>query len=702
MELNTDIQYIKGVGPKRAKIIKKELGIETVKDLIEYFPYRYEDRTKVYSLASLQLSKANWNNNIQVAGKIIGDFQLITKGRKRLTVKISDGTGEAILVWFQGFEWIKKKISYGKKILIFGKPNFYKNEISFIHPEIEDYNSEQIKTKKLAPVYPSKEKLKENYITNKVFIKIFSTLLPEIYEKIQETLPVWLIEKYGLLPRKDAILNIHLPQSVELANKARYRLKFEELFWIQLKIQQRRLIRKNKVEGYVFEKVGDIFHKFYKENLPFELTGAQKRVIKDIHKDFKSGKQMNRLLQGDVGSGKTLVALLSMLIAIDNGYQVALMAPTEVLAQQHYQSFVSMLQGIPVNIALLTGSTTQKNKTIIKKQLAEGNINIIIGTHALIEDDVVFNKLGFVVIDEQHRFGVAQRAKMWTKSIIPPHILVMTATPIPRTLAMTLYGDLDVSIIDEMPPGRKHIDTYHVTQSQRAKVYNFIKKQIDKGRQAYIVFPLIEESAKLELENLMTGYEDIIHFFPSPKYLTAMVHGKMLPKEKEEQMRLFVSGQAQIMVATTVIEVGVNVPNATIMVIENAERFGLSQLHQLRGRVGRSSHKSYCILITKGKLSKTAENRMQIMTATNDGFQIAEEDLRLRGPGNIEGKQQSGMPFELKIAELGKDGILLNKAKNVAIEVLKEDLLLEKDKNILLKKQLENINFKEIDWSRIS
>jgi ATP-dependent DNA helicase RecG len=544
--------------------------------------------------------------------------------------------------------------------------------------------------------------LKRNFFTNKTFRKIIATILPQVYDKIPETLPSWLREKYSLISRKEAIRNMHLPQNMQMLDKAIARLKFEELFFVQLKIQQRRFIRKEKDKGFVFERVGDLFNEFYKSYLPFELTNAQKRVIKEIRADVKSGKQMNRLLQGDVGSGKTLVALMSMLLALDNGFQAAMMVPTEVLAQQHFLSIKQMLGDLPVNVELLTGSTTQKNKKDIKKRLEKGSIDIVIGTHALIEDDVIFKNLGFVVIDEQHRFGVAQRAKMWEKNKLPPHILVMTATPIPRTLAMTLYGDLDVSVIDEMPPGRKPVKTYHVKAGERYKVYNFIKKEIDKGRQAYMVFPLIEESKTLDYENLIKGYNDVVAFFPPPKYYVAMVHGKMTSKEKEEEMRLFANGTAKIMVATTVIEVGVNVPNATIMVIESAEKFGLAQLHQLRGRVGRGEHQSYCFLITKNKISDTSAKRMSIMVNSNDGFEIAEADLRLRGPGDIEGKQQSGMPIDLKVAELGKDGKLLEFVRKVAIDILEQDVHLTNPENKILQEQLKKISFREVDWSKIS
>ena len=700
MDLYDKIQFVKGVGPKKAKLLKEELEIVTIADLLEFFPYRFDDRTNIYKISDITQSLTS--TNIQITGYFTGEFEIIQKEKKRLVANFTDNTGTVKIIWFKGFEWIRKKYLPNIKYLIFGKPNLYKNEISFIHPEIEIYSTSLVQTNKLLPVYPSKEKLKKNFINNNTFRKMISAILPEVYSKIPETLPDYIIEKYKLMKRRDAIKNMHLPQNPNLVDKARYRLKFEELLFVQLKIQQRKFLRKTKSKGFVFEKVGDLLNKFYKNNLPFELTNAQKRAIKQIRKDFKTGNQMNRLLQGDVGSGKTLVALMSMLIAIDNGYQTALMVPTEVLAQQHFYSIKQLLAGLPVSVELLTGSLTPKTKKEIKKRIASGKINIIIGTHALIEDDVVFRNLGFVVIDEQHRFGVAQRAKMWEKNTTPPHILVMTATPIPRTLAMTLYGDLDVSVIDEMPPGRKPINTFHIKASERYKVYNFIKKQIDKGRQAYVVFPIIEHSPKLNYENLVAGYNDILSFFPPPKYLIAMVHGKMKPAEKEEEMRLFVSGQAQIMVATTVIEVGINVANATIMVIESAEKFGLSQLHQLRGRVGRGIHQSYCFLITKNKIGETAQQRMNIMVSTNNGFEIAEADLKLRGPGDIEGKQQSGMPINLKIAELGKDGKLLEFTKNVAIEILNEDVNLEKPENKILKQQLKKIYFKEVDWSKIS
>lgn len=701
MELSDKIQFVKGVGPKRAALLEKELGIITIADLLEYFPFRFEDRSKFYKIGDLNISFAN--SNIQLIGEFTGEYEEVSKGRRRLITYFKDETGEVKVVWFQGFDWIKKTYQPGKKYVLFGKPNFFGSEISFVHPELEVFSGNNLVLKNnILPVYPLKEKLKKNFFNNKTFRKIISTILPQVYDKIPETLPAWLIDKYKLMSRRDAIKNMHLPQNMQMLDKAVARLKFEELFFVQLKIQQRRYIRKEKDKGFVFEKVGKLFNKFYREYLPFELTGAQKRVIKEIRADMKSGRQMNRLLQGDVGSGKTLVALMSMLLALDNGYQAAMMVPTEVLAQQHFFSIREMLGDMPVSVELLTGSTTKKNKTDIKKRLSEGKIDIIIGTHALIEDDVVFNNLGFVVIDEQHRFGVAQRAKMWKKNELPPHVLVMTATPIPRTLAMTLYGDLDVSIIDEMPPGRKPVRTFHVKAGERYKVYNFIKKEIDAGRQAYMVFPLIEESKKMDYENLIRGYNDVVAFFPPPKYYIAMVHGKMTSKEKEEEMKLFANGTAKIMVATTVIEVGVNVPNATIMVIESAEKFGLAQLHQLRGRVGRGKHQSYCFLITKDKISDTSAKRMSIMVNSNDGFEIAEADLKMRGPGDIEGKQQSGIPIDLKVAELGKDGKLLEFVKNVAVEILENDVYLIKAENRILQNYLKKISFKEVDWSKIS
>jgi len=698
MNLQTDIQYIKGIGPKKAEILKKSVDITTVGDLLEYFPFRYEDRSRLLKITDINSAATT----IQVLGKIV-DIEIITKGRKRLVATFRDDTGRVKLIWFQGVTWIQRTIQLNKSYVIYGKPNFFKNEISFIHPELESYDTFKQKPETpFHPVYPLTESLKKYYINNKVLIRIFQTIIPEIYQEIPETLPQWILDKFNLLSKQKAIKEIHLPSNTKQLEKARYRLKFEELFFIQLKILAAKADRKRKQEGVIFKKVGTLFNRFYKDNLPFELTNAQKRVIREIRNDCATGTQMNRLLQGDVGSGKTLVALMSMLIALDNSYQTALMVPTEILAQQHFSSFKKLLNNLDIQIELLTGSTTAKEKNRIKEATANGNTQILIGTHALIEDTVQFKNLALVVIDEQHRFGVAQRAKMWEKSTFVPHILVMTATPIPRTLAMTLYGDLDISTIDEMPPGRKPVITRHIRAASRLRAYHFLKEQIDKGKQAYIIYPLIEESEKLDFENLVTGYKQVQSYFPPPRYVVGMLHGKMKPKEKEEEMLLFQRKQIHFLVSTTVIEVGVDVSNATLMIIESAERFGLSQLHQLRGRVGRDKSQSYCILITKDAISDTVRKRMSIMVNANNGFTIAEEDLKLRGPGDISGTQQSGIPFNLKIAELAKDASVISLVRNLAIRILDIDPDLANQQNVILKNQLVKMKKNEVDWGKIS
>ena len=698
MELSTKIQYIKGIGEKRANLLASELDLHTVEDFLSYFPFRYENRSQIYTIQEITSTSAM----IQVKGRI-SDFQTITKGKKRLTARLSDETGEAQIVWFRGIKWIQDSIKPNKTYLIYGRPNLFKGNISFIHPEVVLWDTYKAGYQApFMPVYPLTETLKKNYITNKIFVNIFKTIIPEIYSKIPETLPDYLLKKYNLLSRAETLKHIHLPSNLALLEKARYRLKFEEILWIQLRLLQKKLILENQNNGFIFETVGDLFNDFYKHHLPFELTNAQKRVIKEIRHNTAHGKQMNRLLQGDVGSGKTLVALMTMLIAADNGYQSALMAPTEVLAIQHYKSITKMLKGLPVEVTLLTGSTKKKERTEIHEGLLSGRTHIIIGTHALIEDSVQFKQLGLVIIDEQHRFGVAQRAKMWNKNDNnPPHILVMTATPIPRTLAMTLYGDLDVSVIDEMPPGRKPIITKHTYTDKRIRVYGFLRDKIEQGEQVYIIYPLIDESETLDFENLMSGYQTLQSYFPPPKYLIAMVHGKMKPQEKEEEMQLFAKGQAQILVATTVIEVGIDVPNATTIVIESAERFGLSQLHQLRGRVGRGNKQSQCILITKYELGDTTRRRMETMVRTNDGFEIAETDMKLRGQGDLDGTQQSGIPLSLKMVELSKDSKLIEFVRNVANAILQKDSHLEQDANRRLKNHLKNAN-ETITWRDIS
>ncbi len=698
MNLQTNIQYIKGIGPKKAEAIGKSLGISTIDGLLEYYPFRYEDRSRFLKIREIVSSATA----VQIVGRIT-NIETVTKGRKRLVAVFQDETGLVKLIWFQGVKWVQQSLQLNREYVVYGKPNFFKNEISFIHPEMELLDQfKQKPATPFQPVYPLTEMLKNYYINNKTLVKVFQTIIPEVYEEIPESLPEWILKKFRLLPKRDAVKEIHLPTNPQKLEKARYRLKFEELFYIQLKIVSNKVYREKKQQGVVFEKVGDYFNTFYKKNLPFELTNAQKRVIKEIRHNCGTGKQMNRLLQGDVGSGKTLVALMSMLIALDNGYQSALMVPTEILAQQHFQSFTLFLQGLDIHIELLTGSTTAKEKKRIKESVALGETDILIGTHALIEDTVQFKNLALVVIDEQHRFGVAQRAKMWMKSNVAPHILVMTATPIPRTLAMTFYGDLDISTINEMPPGRKPIITKHIRASSRLRAYGFMRDQIEKGKQAYIIYPLIEESEKLDFENLVTGYKQVQSYFPPPKYVVGMLHGRMKPKEKEEEMAMFLKKQIHILVSTTVIEVGVDVPNASLMIIESAERFGLSQLHQLRGRVGRDKNQSYCILITKNAISDTTKKRMAIMVSSNDGFEIAEEDLKLRGPGDMEGTQQSGIPFNLKIAELAKDTAIISIVRELAIQILEKDSDLKHPNNKLLRNQLVKMKSQEIDWGKIS
>lgn len=696
---NQEIKFLSGVGPKRADLLNKELGIYTFEDLLYYFPYKYIDRSKFYKINELDPNLPY----IQLKGKIVG-FEMIGGGRKkRLVGFFSDGTGTIELVWFKGLSYIQKSILINKEYIVFGKPGYFGGKFNIIHPELEDaFKNQNVIQAKLQAHYNTTEKLKKSFLHSKAISKLMNNLLLLLKGKISETLPEYLIKKYKLISADQALINIHFPQNPDLLKKAIYRLKFEELFYIQLNIMQKRAYRITKSHGFIFSKVGDYLNQFYEKNLPFNLTNAQKRVLKEIRKDIGSGKQMNRLLQGDVGSGKTLVALMSMLIALDNGFQACIMAPTEILANQHYDTIIEFLDGLPVTIGLLTGSTKNSARKEMHENLLNGTLQILIGTHALIEDTVQFKNLGLVVIDEQHRFGVAQRAKLWKKNVQPPHILVMTATPIPRTLAMTIYGDLDVSVIDELPPGRKPIQTTHLYDSKRLKMFGFLKQQIEKGRQIYIVYPLIKESEKMDYKDLEDGYESISRAFPPPKYAVSVVHGKMKAEEKDAAMNLFVKGQTHIMVATTVIEVGVNIPNASVMVIESAERFGLSQLHQLRGRVGRGADQSYCVLMTSYKLSNEARKRIDIMTKSNDGFEIAEADLKLRGPGDIEGTQQSGLAFDLKIANLGKDSQLIQYVRDIAEEILDEDPDLIKKENIILHRQLKKISNKKIDYCVIS
>ena len=697
--LEQDIKFLSGVGPKRAELLAKELGIYTYRDLLYFFPYKYIDRTKFYSINEVHAALPY----IQVKGKITSFAMAGNRGKQRLTATFTDGTGTIELIWFKGLKWIRQTYKPGVEYTIFGKPSLFNRSINIIHPEVEESANENSRVNaSLQAVYSSTEKLKNNFLTSKVIQKFQMTLVRQVVPKISETIPAEMVKHYKLMPLREALLNIHFPENPDKLRKASYRLKFEELFFIQLNIVRQKVIRNVRSKGYIFPEVGELFNRFYHEKLTFELTNAQKRVIREIRKDLLSGKQMNRLLQGDVGSGKTMVALMAALLAIDNGFQACLMAPTEILAIQHYKTISNMLDGLPVTVELLTGSTRKAKRSEISTALLNGSLHLIVGTHALIEDTVQFKNLGLTIIDEQHRFGVAQRARLWTKNEQPPHVMVMTATPIPRTLAMTLYGDLEVSVIDELPPGRKPVQTVHYYDSKRLMMFGFLKKQIALGRQVYIVYPLIKESEKMDYKDLEDGYESIVREFPPPQYAVSIVHGKMKPEEKDISMKYFSEGQTNIMVATTVIEVGVDVPNASVMVIESAERFGLSQLHQLRGRVGRGADQSYCILMTSYKLSNEARKRIETMVSTNDGFEIAETDLKLRGPGDLEGTQQSGIPFDLKIANLGKDGQLLQYVRNIAIDLLDDDPHMEKPPNQLLKRQLSQLAKDNFNWSVIS
>ena len=698
IDLHTPIEYLKGVGPSRAELLRKELGIRSLFDLANFFPNRYIDRTQFLKINQLQQN----TTEVQIIGRITDIKTVQQKRGSRLVATFSDETGTMELVWFRGVKWIKEALKLETPYVAFGRANWFNGTFSMPHPELElvtDYNK-SLQTA-MQPVYPSTENLSTKGVTNRVVIKMIQNLFTEVGTNFTETLSPTLIKKFNLLSKNEALFNIHFPQSQTLLTKAQQRLKFEELFFIQLQLIRKKLIHKSTIKGYVFNSVGNYFNNFYKDYLPFELTGAQKRVIKEIRKDMATGAQMNRLLQGDVGSGKTIVALLTMLIALDNGFQTALMAPTEILTTQHYNAISEMVKGLDISVQLLTGSTKTKDRKDIHEALEDGSLHIIIGTHALLEDKVQFKNLGLAIIDEQHRFGVAQRAKMWMKNKLPPHILVMTATPIPRTLAMSVYGDLDISVIDELPPGRKEVITAHRYDSNRLNVFKFMKDEIAKGRQIYVVYPLIEESQKLDFKDLMDGFESISREFSKPTYQVSVVHGKMKAEDKEYEMNRFLKGETHIMVATTVIEVGVNIPNASVMVIESAERFGLSQLHQLRGRVGRGAEQSYCILMTSFKLTNDAKTRIETMTSTNDGFKIAEVDLKLRGPGDVMGTQQSGV-LNMKIADIVKDAALLKKAREVAFKVLSDDPNLSSPKNRNI-----NIAYKEITknkaiWANIS
>lgn len=698
LDLSTrDIKYLPGVGPQRASLLAKELNIVSFKDLLYYFPYKYVDRSRIYTIREIDGNMPY----IQLRGKFLS-FETFGEGRqRRLVGHFSDGTGVMDAVWFQGLKFVMGKIKAGVEYIIFGKPTVFGGRINVAHPDVDEADELTVGNMGLQPYYNTTEKMKRMLINSHAVEKLMRNLFHAIQrEPFEETLSPWMVESFHLMPLAEALYNIHFPQNPELLRKAQYRLKFEELFYVQLNILRYTKERRNKFRGLPFEHVGDIFNTFYSQNLPFQLTGAQKRVIKEMRRDMGSGRQMNRLLQGDVGSGKTLVALMTMLIALDNGYQACMMAPTEILANQHYETICRFLAGMNVRVELLTGNVKGKRRETILKDLLTGDVKILIGTHAVIEDTVNFSSLGLVVIDEQHRFGVAQRAKLWSKNIYPPHVLVMTATPIPRTLAMTLYGDLDVSVIDELPPGRKPIQTVHQFDNRRASLYAFIRKQIEAGRQIYIVYPLIQESEKMDIKNLEDGYTNICEEFP--EYRVSKVHGKMKPAEKDAEMQRFLAKQTQIMVATTVIEVGVNVPNASVMVIENAERFGLSQLHQLRGRVGRGADQSYCILVTGYKLSEETRKRISIMVETNDGFEIAEADLKLRGPGDLEGTQQSGVAFDLKIADIARDCQLLQYVRDIAERLLDEDPQCENPKNQVVWQQLKELRKKNVNWAVIS
>ena len=688
--------YLPGVGPNRKKMLSNELGIETYGELLEYYPYKYVDRSKVYKIHELTGDMPF----VQVVGHILS-FETFPMGarKERVVAHFTDGTAICDLTWFNGGKYAKQNYRIGTEYLVFGKPTVFNNRINFTHPDLDDAAKTDLSTMGLQPYYNTTEKMKKSGLNSRAIERLTKTLIEKL-PTLPETLPDFLIAEKHLMGRDEAFRNVHYPQNAKDLERARLRLKFEELFYVQLNILRYASDQRRKYRGYVFSQVGEVFNTFYHNYLPFPLTGAQKRVIREIRKDMGSGRQMNRLLQGDVGSGKTLVALMTMLIAIDNGYQACIMAPTEILAEQHLQTIMTFLKDMDLRVALLTGIVKGKRRQEVLDGLLDDTIHILVGTHAVIEDTVQFARLGFVVVDEQHRFGVAQRAKLWSKSTNPPHVLVMTATPIPRTLAMTLYGDLDVSVIDELPPGRKPVRTTHVFDTRMTSLYDGIRQQINEGRQIYIVFPLIEESEKSDLKNLEEGFEVLRQAFP--EFRLSKVHGRMKPKDKDDEMQRFVSGETQILVATTVIEVGVNVPNASVMVILDAQRFGLSQLHQLRGRVGRGADQSFCILVTPFKLSEDTRKRIDIMCDTNDGFRIAEADLKLRGPGDLEGTQQSGMAFDLKIADIARDGQLVQMARETAQPIIEEDPTCCSEKYAILWRRLREIRKTNINWAAIS
>ena len=695
--LDQDIQYLSGVGPKKKEMLQKELGIGKVSDLLEYYPYKYVDRSRIYHVDELRSDMPF----VQIKGRILSFEEFETTPRKkRLVAHFYDGTGVADLVWFSGIKYASQQYKEGVEYIVFGKPSVYGGRYQFAHPDIDKAADLQLSQMGMQPYYMTTEKMKKAGLTSHSIEKITKSMLEKMSEPLRETLPPFIANRLRLVSRDTAMRNVHYPKNAEDLRNARFRLKFEELFYVQLNILRYASDQRRKYRGYVFLHIGNIFNGFYRDHLPFPLTDAQKRVMREIRQDLGSGRQMNRLLQGDVGSGKTLVALMTMLIALDNGYQACIMAPTEILAEQHLATIREFLGDMDIRVELLTGIVKGKKRKAVLEGLMDGSVNILVGTHAVIEDTVQFLRLGLVVVDEQHRFGVAQRAKLWNKSQNPPHVLVMTATPIPRTLAMTIYGDLDVSVIDQLPPGRKPVVTLHKYNNQTTSLYSGIRQQIKEGRQVYIVFPLIKESEKLDLQNLEEGFETLKEVFP--EYRLSKVHGKMKAAEKEEEMQKFVKGETQILVATTVIEVGVNVPNASVMVILNAERFGLSQLHQLRGRVGRGASQSYCILVSKPQLSDETRKRINIMCDTNDGFLIAEADLKLRGPGDLEGTQQSGMAFDLKIADIARDGQIVQLAREEAQKIIDGDPNCDKTENSMLWQRLAALRKTNINWSAIS
>ena len=715
--LNMEIQFLPGVGPKRASLLQKELNISTLEDLLRLYPFRYIDKSSFTRICDARPDMAY----IQIRARVLrvdlfgaGQQTMSQSGEdlkfntvKRMSVWVSDGSGEMEMVFFKGIKWMHEKLKPGLEFIFFGKPTVFGTRMNIVHPEVDALTAEKVQMAgvgaRMTGVYPSTEKLKNAGITGKIMNKMVDAALSKALGDFEETMPEYVLRQCGLVPLHFAIRNIHFPQDAASLEKAKYRLKFEELFYLQLSLLKQKYIRSRADNGIMMPKVGEAFNKCY-ESLPFPLTGAQKRVITEIRNDLKSGHQMNRLLQGDVGSGKTMVALLSALISVGNGYQACIMAPTEVLAQQHFKNIQKLLAPTGVRAALLTGSSKTAERREVHQGIEDGSICILVGTHALLEDNVVFRNLGLAIIDEQHRFGVEQRSKLWNKSSVgvPPHVLVMTATPIPRTLAMTLYGDLDVSVIDELPPGRKPVQTIHATEGKRPALYNFMREQIALGRQVFVVYPLINETEKLDYQSLEAGAEDIMNKFPFPDYKTAIVHGKQLNDVKQFNMDAFVAGRANILVATSVIEVGVDVPNASVMVIESAERFGLSQLHQLRGRVGRGSEKSYCVLMTGHKMSKESKRRIELMCATENGFELADEDMKMRGPGDLEGTQQSGLPISLNIASLAKDGLILNAARECADSILRSDPTLHENKNQLLRKELRKDKYQVKDYSKIS